>query len=636
MAFFGRAEDSGYLTMENILKGPLGFWMFTLWMSRHTEKTLHNVGQFIVEVATLKLARGKHIQKQKDKIMSSFLPEMNSSVNEMKPAYVDSNMCRKVRPPMGNKTLYQTHIKEGNVGNMQRESASEMSPCAPIASTSESFWPVLMGRSLVNPGAPAQSQFDLIEALLVDYCEKVALPLWLNKGTNPKLLEYLRYLKIQHEGCRTFTTGRMYAMKEMDMKHVKQKKCKTLCDQEHWALSNPLVCDSPFCVNMKYAFKTEAALCLVIDLMMGGDLSFHLDKAEGRKMPENFVRYYSARVVLGLEVMHEAKIVYRDLKPENVLVDGDGRTRLSDLGLAHKPYDQSVDWWSFGCMIYEMVNGVGPFRTEEANKFKGETNLQKAVNMATCEMDVEWPSHFSPEFTDLCKKILCRDPEKRIGEGKPEYPPIVPGKKLNIEDAGDIGEFEDLGDAVTLVPEDFPEKDWLSSEAQSEVVWLLQFRETDGGAPPPAAASSACQISVNQDNNLAGSPATCPWRPDVRIRQYERLCENLKIQRRQYDLKEVHQELLWSKAVLAHDAGLAVGLPAVDESLVEEAHRVGDVATGAKLGSGACSGVFEGTWPDGRPCAVKRISKRDAKTRQEVRNVASELEALRLLSARAR
>ncbi|KAH8051390.1 G-protein coupled receptor kinase [Aureococcus anophagefferens] len=473
MAFFGRAEDSGYLTMENILKGPLGFWMFTLWMSRHTEKTFHNVGQFIVEVATLKLARGKHIQKQKDKIMSSFLPEMNSSVNEMKPA----------------------------------------SPTATCAA--------------------AQSQFDLIEALLVDYCEKVALPLWLNKGTNPKLLEYLRYLKIQHEvpptektfnvfrtmgkggfglvkGCRTFTTGRMYAMKEMDMKHVKQKKCKTLCDQEHWALSNPLVCDSPFCVNMKYAFKTEAALCLVIDLMMGGDLSFHLDKAEGRKMPEN-VRYYSARV-LGLEVMHEAKIVYRDLKPENVLVDGDGRTRLSDLGLAvplapglkgiagtpgylapemlqHKPYDQSVDWWSFGCMIYEMVNGVGPFRTEEANKFKGETNLQKAVNMATCEMDVEWPSHFSPEFTDLCKKILCRDPEKRvkikdimnhewykpldwelmradpdpeeIGEGKPEYPPIVPGKKLNIEDAGDIGEFEDLGDAVTLVPEDFPEKDWL-------------------------------------------------------------------------------------------------------------------------------------------------------------------------------
>ena len=55
--------------------------------------------------------------------------------------------------------------------------------------------------------------------------------------------------------------------------------------------------------------------------------------------------------------------------------------------------------------------------------------------------------------------------------------------------------------------------------------------------------------------------------------------------------------LLWGEAVLAHDAGLVAGLPAVDESLVEEAHRVGDVTTGATLGSGACGGVFEGTWP---------------------------------------
>lgn len=120
---------------------------------------------------------------------------------------------------------------------------------------------------------------------------------------------------------------------------------------------------------------------------------------------------------------------------------------------------------------------------------------------------------------------------------------------------------------------------------------------------------------------------------DVRVRQYERLCKNFQVLRRKYDsLKEVHQELLWGEAGLAHDAGLVAELPAVDESLVEEAHRVGDVATGATLDSGACGGVFEGTWPDGRPCAVKRISKRDAETLQEVRNVASELEALRLLS----
>ncbi|KAH8061390.1 serine/threonine kinase [Aureococcus anophagefferens] len=104
---------------------------------------------------------------------------------------------------------------------------------------------------------------------------------------------------------------------------------------------------------------------------------------------------------------------------------------------------------------------------------------------------------------------------------------------------------------------------------------------------------------------------------DVRARQYERVCENFRILRRKYDsLKEVHQALLWGDAVLAHE-GLAAGLPAVDPTLVEEAHRVGDVTTAATLGSGACSSVLEGAWPDGRPCAVKRISKRDAKTLQE-------------------
>ena len=296
----------------------------------------------------------------------------------------------------------------------------------------------------------------------------------------------------------------------------------------------------------RYAFKTDAALCLIIDLMMGGDLSFHLARAEAQRLSEPAARYYMARVLLGLEVMHEAKIVYRDLKPENVLVDGDGRTRLSDLGLAvplkpdmkgtagtpgylapemlqGKGYSEKVDWWSYGCMLYELVNGKGPFRTEEADKFGGETDLQKAVNRATCEMDVAWPEHFSADLKDLCGKILNRDPAARFGAAEiaahpwfsaldwdvmradpepddlgkeaAEHPPIVPGKKLNIEDASDIGEFPDLPD-VTIVPEDFPEDEWLyvsEKYFQSEVVWLLQFRASQAKtAPPPS--SGACAI----------------------------------------------------------------------------------------------------------------------------------------------
>lgn len=570
MTFMATADDEGKLTMENVMRGPLGFWMFTSWMSKHPDKTLHNVGQFLVEVTKLKHARGKHVAESKDAIMQNFFPEMSSSVNEMMPEYTVPEMRRKTRPPQTTKEMYAKHINEGSTAKIVRESTTKTARRASVASTSRSFWPLIGGSSLIDTAADPQCQFDVCEALLIDFCDKIALPLWLSKETNKaQLLEYLRYMKIQAtpatektfnvfrtmgkggfglvKGCRTFTTGRMYALKEMDMKHVKKQKSKTLCDQEHWALKNDEVNDSPFLVNMKYAYKTEVALCLIIDLMMGGDLSFHLEKCEAGKMQESFIRYYAGRVILGMDCLHKAKICYRDLKPENVLVDGDGRTRLSDLGLAvpleenmkgtagtpgylapemilHQGYNEAVDWWSFGCMLYQMANGKGPFRTEEADKFKGITDLQKAVNAATCEMDVAWPANFTPEFTDLLKKILVRDPSKRfkikdimnhewfkvmdwgimradpdpeeIGEGKPEYPPIVPGKKLNIEDADNIGEFEDLGDAIVLTPGDFPEEQWnfVSEKAfQAEVVWLLQFRAKHAtDAPPPK--SGACQI----------------------------------------------------------------------------------------------------------------------------------------------
>ena len=92
--------------------------------------------------------------------------------------------------------------------------------------------------------------------------------------------------------------------------------------------------DNPFCVTMKYAFQTPKKLCLIIDVMMGGDLKYHLRHAAGGRFSEDFARFYAARTLLGLEALHAAKVVYRDLKPENILVAADGRTRLSDMGLA--------------------------------------------------------------------------------------------------------------------------------------------------------------------------------------------------------------------------------------------------------------------------------------------------------------
>lgn len=90
--------------------------------------------------------------------------------------------------------------------------------------------------------------------------------------------------------------------------------------------------DCPFIVCMTYAFHTADKLCFILDLMNGGDLHYHLSQHGVFNEPE--MKFYAAEVILGLEHMHRRYIVYRDLKPANILLDEHGHVRISDLGLA--------------------------------------------------------------------------------------------------------------------------------------------------------------------------------------------------------------------------------------------------------------------------------------------------------------
>ncbi|CAG7720404.1 unnamed protein product [Allacma fusca] len=285
-------------------------------------------------------------------------------------------------------------------------------------------------------------------------------------------------------GCRKADTGKMYAMKCLDKKRIKMKQGETLALNERIMLSLVSTgADCPFIVCMTYAFHTVDKLCFILDLMNGGDLHYHL--SQHGVFNEQDMRFYAAEVILGLEHMHKRFIVYRDLKPANILLDEHGHVRISDLGLAcdfskKKPhasvgthgymapevlskgtaYDSSADWFSFGCMLYKLLKGHSPFRQHK-------TKDKHEIDRMTLTMNVELPDTFSPELRSLLEGLLMRDVDKRLGcrgRGSDEvkehpffkgldwqqvylqkYPPplIPPRGEVNAADAFDIGSFDE-------------------------------------------------------------------------------------------------------------------------------------------------------------------------------------------------
>ena len=313
-------------------------------------------------------------------------------------------------------------------------------------------------------------------------------------------------------------------MKVIDKKLVKLKRAEKLCRNERKVLE---LIDSPFVVCMRYAFTTSEELYLILDLMMGGDLRYHLDM-KGR-FGEAEAKYYAARTILGVEALHGKGVVYRDLKPENILMSDDGTTKISDLGLAvkisesgltevcgtrgywapemirhkvdasvgRKRYTKTVDWFSLGCCIYEFFHGISPFRTEEAKTFKGIREKDKAIDAATVEMEPEFnPKYCNPVVIDLLRKMLDKNGKTRLGvngareikahpwfsniswdmiESNIESPPCKPGKDINMFSQSEIGAFdENVTKHVTLDENDhatYADWDFISHHAfSSEVV----------------------------------------------------------------------------------------------------------------------------------------------------------------------
>ena len=243
---------------------------------------------------------------------------------------------------------------------------------------------------------------------------------------------------------RMLLTGSVYAMKVLKKSEVVRRRQVAHTKAERRIMGG---IDHPFIVALRFAFQTSDKLYMVTDFVRGGELFFHLKKA--RVFPEPLVRFFGAELVCALGHLHSLDIVYRDLKPENVLLDADGHIHITDFGLSKEEvsdprgattfcgtpeylapemllnrksragYGKGVDWWSLGTLLYEMLTGWPPFYDKNLRKMCEQILRSDLAFPADCTA--------SPEARDLIRGLLQRDPAKRlgsrrVGEGHPAPP----------------------------------------------------------------------------------------------------------------------------------------------------------------------------------------------------------------------
>jgi len=221
-------------------------------------------------------------------------------------------------------------------------------------------------------------------------------------------------------------TGQLYAMKVLSKEKIIARNLMNYAITERNVMS---YLTHPFIVGLNFAFQTDKKLVLIMDYCPGGDLGKLLER-EGR-LEESRARLYTAEVLLALDGLHSHDIIYRDLKPDNVVIDADGHVMLTDFGLSkegitdsvmaqsfcgsvaylapevlnRKGHGKGVDWYLLGVLLFEMIVGTPPYFTPNPQEmFK---------NIRTAPLVV--PEYVSAEARDLLEGLLKRDPRQRLG-----------------------------------------------------------------------------------------------------------------------------------------------------------------------------------------------------------------------------
>ncbi|KAL8823731.1 MAG: hypothetical protein Q9191_005595 [Dirinaria sp. TL-2023a] len=224
-------------------------------------------------------------------------------------------------------------------------------------------------------------------------------------------------------------TGRLYAQKQFRKASLTVRKQLVEQTKTERAILESIN-RHPFVVKLYYAFQDHEMLYLILEYAQGGELFTRM--LTERMFPEDTASFYMAEMVLALEHLHTTiGVVYRDLKPENCLLDSEGHLLLTDFGLSkvavdgdyrcrsmtgtveymapeviqqRAAYDTAVDWWSFGILGFDLLTGSSPFAANNETRTKEKILRSKLV----------LPYFLSPDAKDLLTRLLRKEPRKRL------------------------------------------------------------------------------------------------------------------------------------------------------------------------------------------------------------------------------
>ncbi|XP_026959183.1 serine/threonine-protein kinase 32B isoform X1 [Sagmatias obliquidens] len=227
-------------------------------------------------------------------------------------------------------------------------------------------------------------------------------------------------------------TKKMYAMKYMNkQKCIERDEVRNVFRE----LQIMQGLEHPFLVNLWYSFQDEEDMFMVVDLLLGGDLRYHLQ--QNVHFTEGAVKLYICELALALEYLQRYHIIHRDIKPDNILLDEHGHVHITDFNIATvvkgtekassmagtKPYmapevfqvyvdggpgySYPVDWWSLGVTAYELLRGWRPYEIHSA------TPVDEILNIFKVER-VHYSSTWCKGMVALLKKLLTKDPKSRL------------------------------------------------------------------------------------------------------------------------------------------------------------------------------------------------------------------------------